>query len=504
MTTNKGITNRGTMNILLICPKYPNTFWSFKYALAFVSKNASCPPLGLMTVGAMLPKEWNKKLIDVNVTKLKDEHIAWADMVFIGAMLIQKGSAQEIIKRCKSQGKIVVAGGPAFTTQHETFDGVDHLVLNEAEVTLPLFLEDLKNNKAKPIYTSEEKPDITKTSIPLWSLIDFKNYSTMSLQYSRGCPFDCEFCDIVIMNGRVQRTKTPEQLINELQSLYDAGWRGSVFIVDDNFIGNKAKVKSMLPVLIEWQRKHKYPFTLLTEATVNLADDIELMQMMSTANFYKVFIGIETPNNEGLKECNKMQNTSRNLADSIKAIQQHGMQVMGGFIVGFDSDTESIFETQIKFIQKTGVVTAMVGLLNALPQTRLWHRLKDEGRLLRDTSGENTDGSINFIPKMGKYKLVKGYKELVSKIYSPKEYYKRMEILIKNYRPTVKGRISKNILGAFFKSLWTIGVLSNARFLYWKSLIKTFFIKVKAINLVVELAIYRQHFEKVAKQISAS
>lgn len=490
------------MNILLVYPKYPDTFWSFKYALKFVSKKAAFPPLGLMTIGAMLPREWNKKLIDVNVAKLKDEHIAWADMVFISAMLIQKNSAQEIINRCKAQGKTVVAGGPAFTTQHEKFDGVNHFVLDEAEVTLPIFLKDLRSRKARPIYTSTERPDITKTPAPLWSLVNFEDYVTMAVQYSRGCPFNCEFCDIIIMNGRVQRTKTPEQLLNELQSLYDAGWKGSVFIVDDNFIGNKAKVKSMLPLLIRWQKEHKYPFALLTEATVNLADDVELMRMMSAANFHKVFLGIETPNDDSLKECGKVQNTARDLTEAVRTIQQHGMQVMGGFIVGFDSDTESIFDAQIKFIQKTGVVTAMVGLLNALPQTRLWHRLKAEGRLLNDTTGENTDGSINFIPKMGKKKLVDGYKKILSTIYSPEYYYKRINTLIRNYRPTVKGRITKEMLHAFFKSMWSIGILSKTRVLYWKLIIKTCLTKIKALNVAIELAIYRQHFEKVAKKIS--
>jgi len=272
------------MNILLVYQKYPNTFWSFKHVLRYISKKAVFPPLGLLTVAAMLPKEWNKKLVDVNVRELKDEHIAWADMVFIGAMTVQKNSAQEIINRCKAQGKIIVAGGPVFTTDYKKFKGIDYFILNEAEVTLPNFLKDLKKGKLKQVYTSKKWPDITKTPAPLWSLIDFKDYATMAIQYSRGCPFDCEFCDVTIMNGRHPRTKTPEQIINELQSIYDNGWRASVFIVDDNFIGNKINVKKMLPHLISWQIKYRYPFTLLTEASLNLADDEELMRMMN--NFY--------------------------------------------------------------------------------------------------------------------------------------------------------------------------------------------------------------------------
>lgn len=489
------------MNILLVYPKYPDTFWSFKHILRFISKKAAFPPLGLLTIAAMLPNKWNKKLVDLNIADIKDKDITWADMIFISAMLVQKGNAQEIISRCKAQGKTVVAGGPAFTTGYKQFFGVDHFVLNEAEVTLPPFLKDLKEGRPKKVYTSKQKPDITKTPVPLWSLINLNDYGSMAVQYSRGCPFNCEFCDIIIMNGRIPRTKTPEQLINELQSLYDAGWRGSLFIVDDNFIGNKLNVKEMLSQLIKWQKERKYPFKIMTEASINLADDKELMDMMSAANFNKVFLGIETPDIVSLKECNKIQNIKRNITEDVKIINQHGMQVMGGFIVGFDNDTESIFEAQIKLIQKIGVVTAMVGLLNAAPQTRLWRRLKAEGRLLSETSGENTDGSLNFLPKMGKEKLIEGYKKILSAIYSPKNYYKRINTFIRNYSPTVKGKIPKEDIQAFLKSLWLIGILSKARLRYWKLIVNTFLTKRKALPAAVELAIYLQHFEKVVNKV---
>lgn len=488
------------MNILLVYPRYPDTFWSFKYALSFISKKAAYPPLGLLTVSSLLPKDWDKKLVDLNVSDLSDEDIAWADMVFISAMLVQKQNAQEIIDRCKKLDRTVVAGGPAFITQHKRFTGIDHLVLNEAEITLPLFLKDLEKGNPKPIYESDERPDISKTPAPDWSLINFKDYSTMTLQYSRGCPFDCEFCDIIIMNGRVPRTKTPEQMIGEFQSLYEAGWRGAVFVVDDNFIGNTANVKKFLPVLIDWQKHHKYPFKLITEASTNLADDEELMQMMSAANFYNVFLGIETPDVDGLKECGKVQNTTRDLAESVKIIQKNGMQVMGGFIVGFDTDTESIFEAQIKFIQKLGIVTAMVGVLTALPKTRLWHRLKSEGRLLKETSGENTDGTLNFMPKMGKDKLVDGYKQIISRIYSPKNYYRRINTFLKNYKHTVKGKPSFNHYMAGLKSIWKIGILSSSRSLYWKLFFKTLFTRVKLLPLAIEFSICGQHFEEITKQ----
>ncbi|MBW3001834.1 DUF4070 domain-containing protein [Candidatus Woesearchaeota archaeon] len=490
------------MNALLVYPKYPDTFWSFKHVLKFVSKKAAFPPLGLLTVAAMLPENWNKKLIDVNIRELTDQQIEWADIILIGAMLVQKESAREIIKRCKDKGKKVIAGGPAFTTQHEKFKGVDHFVLNEAEITLPLFLEDLKSGIPKSIYTSDKRPDIKETPVPLWSLIDFKDYVSMSIQYSRGCPFNCEFCDIVIMNGRIPRTKTPEQMIKEIQSVYDAGWRGQLFIVDDNFIGKKEEVKKMLVHLIKWQKEHKYPFQLYTEASTNLADDQELMQLMSAANFFKVFLGIETPCIDSLKECGKMQNVTRDLAESVKTIHRNGMQVMGGFIVGFDSDTDNIFDAQIKFIQQTGVVTAMVGMLNALPQTRLWHRLKAEGRLLQDTSGENTDGSLNFIPKMGKEKLMQGYKKILSTIYSPKQYYQRIDTFIKYYKPTVRTRISRKDVKAFLRSIWSIGILSNSRLRYWKLILKTSIIKRRAFPTAVELAVLGLHFEKITSKVN--
>jgi radical SAM superfamily enzyme YgiQ (UPF0313 family) len=490
------------MRILLAYPSYPDTFWSFKHILKYISKKAAYPPLGLLTVAAMLPEEWEKKLVDLNIKDLADEQIDWADMIFVSAMIVQKESAKEVIKRCKAKGKTVVVGGPAFTTQPETFPEADHYILNEAEVTLPPFLKDLEEGKAKKTYSSMERPDITKTPTPLWSLIKFKDYATMMVQYSRGCPFNCEFCDIVIMNGRIPRTKNPDQIINELQTLYNLGWKESVFIVDDNFIGNKRRVKELLPRIIEWQRKHKYPFKLLTEASVNLADDEELMKMMSAANFYKVFLGIETPNTDGLHECGKVQNTTRDLANAVKTIQHHGMQVMGGFIVGFDTDNEGIFEAQKQFIQKVGIVTAMVGVLTALPQTRLWHRLKSEGRLIGETTGGNTDGKLNFIPKMGKDKLTDGYKRLLTALYSRKLYYKRINTFLKNYKPTARGRLNLKDIKAFLKSSLRIGVFSTSNLQYWRVVIKTFFTKRKALPEVVELAICRHHFKKITKKIA--
>lgn len=490
------------MKILFVYPKYPDTFWSYKHALRFVSKKAAIPPLGLLTVAAMVPQAWEKKLVDLNTTSLPDEDLQWADMVFISAMIVQKASVREVIARCNAMGKTIVAGGPAFTAQPEQYPDVNHLVLNEAEITLPLFLRDWEQGRAQPVYTSQEKPELHQTPVPLWSLIRLKDYAVIPIQYSRGCPFSCEFCDIIIMYGRTPRTKTPAQLIAELQSLYDAGWRGDVFIVDDNFIGNKVTVKKMLPVLIEWQKEHRFPFNLLTEASVNLADDDELMTLMNRANFQNVFLGIETPNMDSLKGCGKMQNASRDLCDAVKTIQQHGMQVMAGFIIGFDTDSENIFDHQITFIQQSGIVTAMVGLLNALPHTPLWHRFNEQGRLLKETTGENTDGTLNFSPLMGEKKLVTGYRKVLATIYSHKFYYQRINTFMRNYKPNPIARIPKREeVYALFRSMWHIGVLSKARFSYWNLVIRTFISKPKAFPVAIEMAIAGHHFQQVTKQL---
>jgi radical SAM superfamily enzyme YgiQ (UPF0313 family) len=490
------------MKVLLLYPKYTDTFWSFKYVLKFISKKAAFPPLGLLTVAAMLPESWTKRLIDLNIEPLTDADIAWADMVMVSAMLVQQQSAQEQISRCKRLGKRIVAGGPAFTAQHEKFVDVDHFVLNEAEATLPPFLRDLATGCPQPLYTDTSRPDLAQTPVPLWSLIKGKNYATMAIQFSRGCPYNCEFCDIVIMNGRKPRTKSPAQMCREFDALYASGWRQAVFIVDDNFIGHKAKVKEMLAALIAWQQQHRYPFTLLTEASIDLAADQELMQLMSTANFYKVFLGLETPSPDGLEECGKHQNTGINLVEAVRAIHGHGMQVMGGFIVGFDTDTEKIFDAQIAFIQQIGVVTAMVGVLTALPQTRLWHRLKAEGRLIAGATGENTDGVLNFLPKMDRRQLLEGYEKILATIYSPTCYYQRIHTFLQSYSPTVRKRLQAIDLVAFARSVWQIGIFSRSRFLYWRLLFSTLLRKRRALPFAVELAIFGLHYEKMAQRVA--
>ena len=495
------------MKVVLVYPRYPDTFWSFKHALKFISKKAAYPPLGLLTVAAMLPKNWEKKLIDMNVVKLRDKDLKGADLVFISAMAIQKASVKEVISKCKKMGIKIVAGGPLFTAGHEEFLDVDYFVLNEAEITLPLFLEDLKNGSTKHIYTSQKFPSIEKTPIPLWGLVNMKKYGSMNIQYSRGCPFNCEFCDITNLFGRGVRTKSRSQILAELESLYSYGWRGGVFFVDDNFIGNKIKLKQeILPALIQWMAAKKHPFTFSTEASVNLSDDEELMRLMTQAGFDSVFLGIETPNEESLAECNKFQNKNRDLVACVKKIQKLGLQVTGGFIVGFDSDPPSIFEKQIEFIQKSGIITAMVGLLNAPRGTRLYQRLVKENRLLNEISGDNTDFSINFIPKMNYEILIGGYKRIISGIYSPGPYFERVGSFLKEYKPLKKlhfhfDRIRFNFgyPGAFFKSIWFLGIKDEARVYYWKFFFWSLFRRPRLFPLAITYAIYGFHFRKVFK-----
>jgi radical SAM superfamily enzyme YgiQ (UPF0313 family) len=489
------------MNILLVYPKYPDTFWSFKHALKFVSKKAAFPPLGLLTVASMLPEKWEKKLVDMNVDRLNDGDIRWADYVFISGMAVQKESAKVVIERCNDLGVKTVAGGPLFTASYDEFTGIDHFVLGEAEVTLKPFVDDLEKDKAQYIYASDERPDISNTPIPMWSLINMKHYSSMNLQYSRGCPFDCEFCDIVILNGHTPRTKSKDQLIAEMDSLYEHGWRGSLFIVDDNFIGNKKKLKAeILPALIEWKKSKRFPFALCTEASINLADDDELMRLMVAAGFDVVFVGIETPNDESLIECTKYQNQNRNLIDSVKKLQQFGLEVQGGFIVGFDNDPESIFQTQIDFIQKSGIVTAMVGLLNAPTGTRLYKRLKQEGRLNSSFSGNNTDFSLNFVPKMDYDKLIDGYKNILETIYSPREYYERIKTFLKVYKPprTKPGKMQSHQIKAFFRSIWYLGMKESGKKHYWQMFVSYLITSPPKFARFILFSVYGYHFRKVA------
>jgi len=493
------------MKILLLYPHYPDTFWSFRHAMKFIGRKASFPPLGLLTVAAMLPAEWDKKLVDMNVRSLSDDDLEWADYVFISAMTIQRESVLEILSRCRRIGVKTVAGGPLFTSAPDDFPEVDHLVLGEAEVTLAGFLHDLQTDTARHLYMNEQRANLSTTPLPLWELIDVRNYASMNIQYSRGCPFDCEFCDITALFGRISRSKETSQLLAELERLRVQGWRGAVFVVDDNFIGDRVKLKQvLLPALIEWMEEHAYPFYFYTEASINLADDSHLMELMVKAGFKEVFIGIETPNEESLVESGKVQNRHRDLLDSVHRIQVAGLQVQGGFIVGFDSDPPAIFEMQISFIEESGIVTAMVGLLTALRGTRLYQRLNLEGRLVGEPSGNNTAIALNFTPHMDAATLISGYQSILNAIYSPKNFYKRALKFLKIYDPLYFGKFhyQYGYLGAFFKSILYLGILGKERYYYWKLILWTILKKPRLFPLAITYAIYGFHFRKIAEEIN--
>ena len=490
------------MKVLLVSAATPDTFWSYKHVLPLISKKACFPPLGLLTVAGMLPAEWELRLVDLNVASLTKADIAWADYVFLSAMLVQAASAREVIARCRQAGRAIVAGGPLFTTGHEGFPEVDHFVLGEAEKVMPTLISDMTAGKVSRYYRGEGWPDLSETPIPRWDLINRKQYALMPLQFSRGCPFNCEFCDIIVMNGRVPRVKPAAQMIRELDSLVNTGWRDPVFIVDDNFIGNKAKVKVFLRELIAWQRDRGVQLQFTTEASLNIADDAELLSLMVQAGFKKLFVGIETPNEESLLECAKTQNTRRDMLTAVKTIQKAGMEVMGGFILGFDSDKPNIFERQIQFIQEAGIVTAMVGLLQALPGTRLFARLRDEGRILQQATGNNMESSLNFIPKLDREMLIEGYRSLVKHLYTPNTYYQRILTFLREYNPQgPRFYLSWTDIKAFLKSLWIIGARSRGRREYWKFFTRTLLFHRRAFPEAMTLAIIGHHFRRIASAL---
>ncbi len=488
------------MNILLVNPRIPDTYWSFRHAIRFISKKSSNPPLGLITVAAMLPRDWNKKVADLNCHPLDDSLIKWADYVFISAMSIQSDSVSDVIQRCKNLNKKIVAGGALFTGDPESYMHLDHLILNEAELTLPLFLADLRRGKPRKIYQSTAFADLHSTPAPDYSLIKASDYAQLSIQYSRGCPHHCEFCEITALLGHKVRTKSTLQVLNELDNIMLTGFRGNLFFVDDNFIGNRHKLKKdLLPSIADWNKRKGYPFTFTTEASIDLSEDPVLMKGMTEAGFEKVFIGIETPDEAALKECEKHLNLKHDLLESVNNIQSAGIEVSAGFIVGFDSDNAGIFQRQIDFIQQSGIITAMVGLLNAPNRTSLYKRLNNEGRILHNSSGDNTDYSMNFIPKMNKDILLEGYRSILTNIYSIKPYHRRLKGFLRKFKPAAhtKMRISREKIVALLRSILYLGILSKGRIHYWKLVIWSLFTRPRMLPLAITYSIYGYHFRKV-------
>jgi radical SAM superfamily enzyme YgiQ (UPF0313 family) len=494
------------MKVLLVNPEFPDTYWSFRHALPFEGKRCAFPPLGLLTVSALLPQSWERRLVDLNVQKLKPSDIEWADMVFATAMLVQKDSLRDVVRQAKARGKKVVLGGPYVTTTIEDLPEADHIFLGEAETTLPIFIEDLARGEAKRTYQAAERPPLSATPMAHFELANLKRYSAMSVQYSRGCPFSCEFCDIIEIYGRVPRTKSNQQMLAEFDALYKLNWRGTVFIVDDNFIGNKKNVRLLLPDIAKWQKEHGFPFSLITESSLNLADDEALLANMRDAGFRRVFIGIETPVEESLHEAQKSQNRG-DLLSSVKKIQSFGMEVMAGFIVGFDNDPLDIFERQIDFIRKSAIPLAMVGLLNALPETQLWKRLEREGRLLGEASGNNTVCTLNFKTRMDPAFLVQGYQTIMQTIYSPREYYERVLASMKRTAQQFSEPQHYNVINALAsltRVLVRLGVIDSERKEFWRFFTRTLFKHHTRIAESLRLAAMGYHFRKLSDAYSES
>jgi len=494
------------MKVLLVNPEFPDTYWSFRHALPFEGKRCAFPPLGLLTVSALLHQSWERRLVDLNVQKLKPSDIEWADMIFATAMLVQKDSLRDVVRQAKARGKKVVLGGPYVTTTIEDLPEADHIFLGEAETTIPIFIEDLARGEAKRTYQAAERPPLSATPMAHFELANLKRYSAMSVQYSRGCPFSCEFCDIIEIYGRVPRTKSNQQMLAEFDALYKLNWRGTLFIVDDNFIGNKKNVRLLLPDIAKWQKEHGFPFSLITESSLNLADDEALLANMRDAGFRRVFIGIETPVEESLHEAQKSQNRG-DLLSSVKKIQSYGMEVMAGFIVGFDNDPLDIFERQIDFIRKSAIPLAMVGLLNALPETQLWKRLEREGRLLGEASGNNTVCTLNFKTRMDPAFLVQGYQTIMQTIYSPREYYERVLASMKRTAQQFSEPQHYNVINALAsltRVLVRLGVIDSERKEFWRFFTRTLFKHHTRIAESLRLAAMGYHFRKLSDAYSES
>jgi radical SAM superfamily enzyme YgiQ (UPF0313 family) len=491
------------MNALLVYPEFPTTFWSMKHALRLAGKRATAPPLGLATVAAMLPETWTLRLVDENIEHLRDDDLAWADAVLVSAMVIQRESARTVIERAKAAGCTTVAGGPLFTTESDAFDDVDHLVLNEAEVTLPLFLRDLANGCPEHVYTSSELADIRSSPVPRWDLVHRTAYTNRSIQYSRGCPHNCDFCSVTQLFGHRWRTKTPQQIIAELDAVYERGWRGSVNFVDDNLAGRPRVLREeLLPALIEW-RRGKEPISFGTQIGIEIADDPELMDLMVHAGFDSVFIGIESVDEASLTECNKRQNRDRDLLADVRRIQQAGLLVTGGFIVGFDHDEPTVFDRLVDFIQRSGITTAMVGVLQAPEGTKLFERLEKQGRITGAMSGDNVNGLTNVVTRMDADTLRSGYRRMLRKLYATDSYYARIRTFIRNYRPPRRRppRLRGWHIRAYFLALFELGFARRDGWRYHGLLWWTLFRKPRAFPTAITLAIAGYHFGRLAETL---
>jgi radical SAM superfamily enzyme YgiQ (UPF0313 family) len=482
---------------LLVWPRFPRSYWGQEYTLEIIGKGAVLPPLGLLTVAALLPRSWDLRLVDLNVGELEESDLAWADLVMVSGMRIQRASFHEVVGRARAAGKRVVAGGPYVSTSPEEVLEVDHVVIGEAEDVLPELARALEAGAAVPRrWQASGRPDVSRTPIPRYDLLRIERYDGMSVQFSRGCPFNCEFCDIIEIFGRVPRTKAPDQLVAELDAIRATKFRGPVFLVDDNFIGNKVAAKRMLKRLATWSEAHAFPFDFFTEASVNLADDDVLIRGLVAAGFSAVFLGIETPSREALLETQKRQNTHLDLAAAVEKLVRAGLEVMAGFIVGFDADDETIFDRQLEFISRSPISMAMVGVLTALPSTQLWRRLAAEGRLLHEGEGDAAYHP-NFVTRMPAATLVSGYAKLLAALYEPRSYFRRALRTLELQRDLPSGRYRRPLrfsVAAVARSLWRQGLRSPYRRAYWSFLVRALRTAPRQVARAMALAIHAEHF----------
>ncbi|MEM9538857.1 MAG: B12-binding domain-containing radical SAM protein [Cyanobacteria bacterium P01_E01_bin.42] len=508
------------MRALLLYPLFPKSFWSFEKALELVGRKALLPPLGLITVAAILPQEWEFKLVDRNIRNVTEAEWDWAEIVILSGMIVQKGDMLGQIREAKQRGKKVAIGGPYATSFYKDLQGeVDYLVLDEGEITLPMFVEAIEKGEESGIFRATEKPDVTNTPIPRYDLLELDAYSEMSVQFSRGCPFQCEFCDIIVLYGRKPRTKSPKQFIAELERLYEVGWRRTIFLVDDNFIGNKRNVKLLLKELQPWMEEKGYPFTFGTEASVDLANDQELMDLMTACNFGTVFLGIETPDEGSLEVTKKFQNTRDPLSESVHKIISSGIRVMAGFIIGFDGEKSGAGDRIVEFVTKTTIPVAFFSMLQVLPDTALWHRLKKEERLVESSGNINQTTLMNFIPTRPVEEIAREYIDGFWRLYDPQEYldrtYKHYRILgeaachktPKKRKKSSGKKTDSGIVKALLVVLWRQGILRKTRWTFWHYLWEMYRHNRRGISSYLTVCAQIEHFleyrQIVKEQIEA-
>ena len=499
------------LKALLVWPKIPDSFWTFTGMMELLPEKVVMPPLGLITVAALCPEDWTLRLVDQGVEELTDEDILWADLVMVSAMTVQRDGLQEVLARARRLGRRTMAGGPYASGEPARMLAIaDHVVVGEPDEVFGEIARDLEDGTARRLYEIADKPDVTRTPVPRFDLLNLDCYASMSVQFSRGCPFQCEFCDIIILYGRKPRTKLPAQMLAELDALLSLGWRKQVFMVDDNFIGNHARALELCVELEKWQHTRRYPVMFYTEASMDLARKPALMDAMVRANFFYVFLGIESPSKKSLQEVKKLQNLAMDPVSCINAIHQKGLWVTGGFIVGFDSDTEEIFEEQVEFIERTAIPWALINFLHALPRTALYDRMQHEGRIL-ESRGSSSDGTPpNFRTLMDPDALLRGFGSTVAAIYDPEKFYERAWRSLESWQSKpcqhpAQQPTALAIAGILARSIWRQGLRSSYRKAYWKYFLKIlthFALNPVKIFMGVTILVSGQHFIPYAGELA--